>query len=118
MARAKLFVRSKRTTMITGRVSVESMGAAHWTTDYAEGSTLSNLSHQDSLAKNMLRKSGFQFELVDLSKGIRTRLKGALSGIKQTPTLLVETSPSKRYVGVEEISQYLTEQQSQAQQQA
>lgn len=117
MIQAKLFIKSKRTTIVTGKVSVESIGAAHWSTDYTEGSNLSNLSQQDALAKNVLRKSGEQFELIDLSKGVRVKLKRTLSGNKQTPTLLVETSPSKRYVGVKEISQYSIERQSQAQQQ-
>ena len=110
MVQARLFIKSKRTTMVTGNVSVESMGAVHWTTDYAEGSTISNLSQEDAMAKNMLRQSGLQFDLVDLSKGVRAKFKGTMSDIKQTPTLLVETSPTRRYVGFKEISRYLTEQ--------
>jgi glutaredoxin len=112
MALAKLFVKSRKTTMVTGNVSMESMGSAYWVTDYAEGSTLSNLPEQDSFARNMLRRSGFQFELIDLSRGMRAKFSGRLNGIKQTPTLLVGTSPSKRYEGVKEISQFLTEWQS------
>jgi hypothetical protein len=53
-----------------------------------------------------------QYDLIDLSKGVRARLKGTLRGIKETPTLLVENSPPRRYVGFKEISQYLRDLQS------
>jgi hypothetical protein len=115
MAKARLFVKSKRTTMITGHVSMETMGSVHWNTDYAEGSTLSSLSPQDAHAKQIVTRSGIEFDLVDVSKSVRARLTGKLSGIKQTPTLLVETSPSRRYVGLQEISRYLAERQNRPQ---
>jgi hypothetical protein len=58
MVQARLFIKSKRTTIVTGKVSVESMGATHWSTDYSEGATLSSLSQEDTLVRNMLRNPG------------------------------------------------------------
>ena len=113
MSRAKLFVKSKRTAWITGHVSVESMGAAHTTTDYAEGSTVVSLSQDDAWANNLLKRAGLQFDLIDLSRGIGTRLKGTLNRINKTPTLIVESRPSKRYIGVREISQFLSDSRNQ-----
>ena len=109
MTRTRLFVKSKKTTRITGYVSVESIGAAHTATDYAEGSEVLSFSPDDAWAKNSLAKLGIQFDLVDLSKGIGNRLKGTLRGIHETPTLMIESSPSKRYVGAKEISLYLSD---------
>ena len=105
----RLFVRSNRTSVTTGHVSMETMGAAHTSVDYAEGTYISSLPPQDSLAKDGLRKSGIRFETVDLSSGVRSKLTARLRGVKETPTLLDEDSKMRRYVGVAAISQYIKE---------
>jgi hypothetical protein len=56
-----------------------------------EGSTLSNLSQEDTLVRNMLRKSGLQYDLIDLSKGMRARLRGTLRASKRPPHSLLKT---------------------------
>jgi glutaredoxin len=84
------------------------MGAAHTTSEYAEGSILSKLPQQDALAKDLLRKSGLKFDLVDLSNGIGTRLGARLKGVRQTPTLIDGNSPSRSYIGIREISRYIS----------
>ena len=107
MARTRLYVRSKRTTIVTGHVSVETIGTNHTTSEYAEGSTYASLSPQDASARDLLRKSAVKFDLVDISKGIGPRLSARLKGVKQTPTLLDGNNPQKLYAGVKEISQYI-----------
>lgn len=107
MARARLYVKSKRTTVVTGHVIIETIGAAHTTSEYSEGSILAKLPRQDALAKDLLKKSGLKFDLVDLSNGIGTRLGARLKGVTQTPTLIDGNSPSRSYIGVREISRYI-----------
>ncbi len=69
-------------------------------------------SEQDELAKRLLQKANVSYELVDLSKGFRTELRARLHGVKDTPTLWVETGPVKVYAGVKAIMQYLETQVS------
>lgn len=88
---------------------METMGAAHTSVDYTEGTYLSRLPPQDSLAKDGLRKSGIRFETVDLSSGVRSKLLARFHGVKETPTLLDDDSKMKRYVGVASISEYINE---------
>ncbi len=64
-------------------------------------------SKNDALARDMLKKSSAQFELVDLSGGFRGKLSAKLQHVKETPTLIVESNPPERYEGVTSISQYL-----------
>ncbi len=113
MRRARLFVRSKRTTGITGRVSVESIGAAHTTTDYSEGSTYATLPPEDARAVSILKGSGVEFEQVDLSKGARGELAARYRGVSETPTLLGENTSMKSYVGAKAISRYVAAVRSQ-----
>ena len=61
------------------------------------------------MVKDLLKKSGIDFETVDLSKGLRTRISAKLQHVSETPTLIVESSPPKRYEGVKAITQYLME---------
>ena len=86
--------------MITGHVSVESMGAAHTTTDYAEGSTFASLPAEDARAVNLLRKSGVKFEKVDLSGSLKAKVVARIRGVAGTPTLLVQDNRLRRYEGV------------------
>ena len=108
MARVQLYVRSKRTSIVTGHVSVETIGAVHTTAEYAEGRTLAQLPQQDATAKDFLRKSGLKFDVVDLSEGIWTRLGARLKGVRQTPTLLDRSRSPQLLVGLKEISEYAT----------
>ena len=85
------------------------MGAAHTTTDYAEGSTYASLSAEDTRAVNLLRKSGIRFEKVDLSGSLKAKFVARVRGVAETPTLLVQDSRLKRYEGVTAISQYINE---------
>lgn len=109
MNQARLYVRSKRSTVITGHVSMESFGSVHTTSDYAEGSTLAKLSEVDEYARNLLRRSGVSFELVDLSKGIGPKLRARLRGIRLTPALVDENKPPGIFFGVNGIVQYVNE---------
>ena len=112
MARARLYVESERASMVTGHVGMETIGAAHTTAEYAEGSTLTKLPRQDELARDLLRKSGLKFDLIDLSNGFRTRLWARLKGVRKTPTLLDGNSPKRTYVGVGEIFNYIRSNQT------
>jgi hypothetical protein len=111
MAQPRLYVKTKRTRVITGHVSVEIIGQVHTTSEYTEGSTLAKLSQDDALAKDLLRKARLRFDLVDLSDGIGTRLAARLNGVTQTPTLLDRNSPSKLHIGLKEISRYISSNQ-------
>lgn len=66
-------------------------------------------SKEDSMVKDLLKKSGIDFETVDLSRGLRTRISARLQHVSETPTLIVENNPPKRYEGVKAITQYLVE---------
>lgn len=107
MARPRLFVKSKTVNAITGHVNMETMGAVYWNTTYAEGSTLYRDSDEDFRAKDILKRSGIEFDLVDLSRGIKTNLFARIRGVKETPTLEVGESSGKRYVGLKAISDYV-----------
>ena len=65
MPLARLYIRSQRTTVISGHVSMETIGTAHTTSEYAEGSILSKLSREDEYARDLLRRSGIGFDVVD-----------------------------------------------------
>lgn len=108
MVKVILFVRSKRTNIVTGHVSVETIGAVHTNIDYAEGLGLTKLSPEDSFAKDVLRRSGIKYDLVDLSDGLRTRISARIKGVKKTPTLLHNDSTPQRFVGIKAISEYAT----------
>jgi hypothetical protein len=75
-----LYVSSKRTSIVTGRVSVETIGAAHTTSEYTEKSSLAKLQQEDGWAKDLLRKSGLKFDLVDLSNGIWNQTRSTVEG--------------------------------------
>lgn len=109
MNRVRLYVRSKRSTVITGHVSVESFGVDHATSEYAEGSILAKLSEEDEYARKLLRSSGVSFELVDLSKGIGRKLRARLKGIRRTPALFDEHNPPGMFLGINEIVRYVKE---------
>ena len=95
--------------MITGHVSMESFGGTHTTSEYAEGSILAQLSKEDESARDLLRRSGISFELVDLSRGIGPNLRAKLKGISQTPALFDGNKPPGLFVGVNEITRYIKE---------
>lgn len=86
---------------------METIGTIHTTSEYAEGSTSVKLSEQDAYANEMLRRSGIDFEVVDISKGVGSRLGAWFKGIKRTPTLLDGNTIPTSYTGVKEISQYI-----------
>ena len=68
-----------------------------------------SLTPQDAQAKDFLKKSGVEFDLIDLSKGMRVKIRARLRGVTETPTVLDENSPSRRYVGLTGISRYVSE---------
>ena len=86
---------------------METIGTAHTTSEYAEGSILSKLSREDEYARDLLRRSGIGFDVVDLSKGLGPKLRGRLQGVKLTPTLIDGKEPPRMFVGIAEISEYL-----------
>ncbi len=88
---------------------METMGAAHTTVDYTEGTTNYTLAQREARAKDSLRREGIKFETIDLSSGLRRRIQARFKGIRETPTLLDEHSPSKRYVGTDAILAYIEE---------
>ena len=106
MARVQLYVRSKRATMITRHAFSHGMGNAQ---SYQEGSTVAKLPREDAYARDLLKSSGVDFELVDLSAGIGPRLRARLQGVRQTPTLLDRDRSPQLYAGMKEISDYVTE---------
>ena len=87
---------------------METIGTVHTTSEYAEGTTSVKLSEQDAYAQEILRRSGLDFEVVDISKGVRSRLGARFKGVKRTPTLLDENTNPRAYTGVKEISQYIS----------
>ena len=88
---------------------METMGAAHTSVDYAEGTTNYTLALEETRAKDSLRREGMRFETIDLSGGLRRRIQARFKGIRETPTLLDVHSQSKRYVGTEAILAYIEE---------
>ena len=109
MAGARLFVKSVQTEVPDKPIYISGLGAGP---QLVSGkSKLTTLSQQDAQAKDLLKKSGIPFELIDISKGFRTRIGAKRSGVAETPTLLDRESVSKRYVGLKAISQYVAEKQ-------
>lgn len=95
MKRPKLFVRSTRTSIITGHGAIDGF---YWgTTEFAEGKTLVQLSQSDAMARNLLGKSGIRFDVYDLSKGMRTKLAATLKGVKEA--LLVDDTKNAMPTG-------------------
>lgn len=112
MVSVRLYVKSNRTTLITSRVSVETMGGGHTTADYSEGSTLVRYSPDEELARLLLKRSRVDFEIVDLSKNVGTKLLARLKGITRTPTLAEENGSGRRFVGIKEIQKFLAEEKN------
>jgi hypothetical protein len=104
MARAKLFVKSKKVDIVTGFNP-----GSYYTRAHSLSKTQFDLPPQDAQAKDFLKKSGVEFDLVDLSKGTRVKIMARLRGVTETPTLLDESSSSRRYVGLTGISRYVSE---------
>jgi glutaredoxin len=110
MGKAKLFVRS---------IKVNTPGADHIPGDYYRSlpapTTVSKTeiiaSQQDKEAKQVMKRSGIPFELVDLSKGRRAMLMARFQGVKETPALRIENESAKLYVGVNAITNYLRDNQ-------
>ena len=109
MASARLFVRSVESEIPGKPIYIAGLGAGP---QLVSGkSKLTTLSQQDAQAKDLLKKSGIPFELIDISKGFRARIGAKRSGVTETPTLLDGESVSKRYVGLKAISLYVAENQ-------
>jgi hypothetical protein len=64
---------------------------------------------EDEYARDLVMRSGIEYDLVDLSKGIGTRLLAKLQGVSQTPALVDGSESSRLLVGVNEISRYVKE---------
>ena len=92
MARPRLFVRSKEANLVVG---------------YSFTKTEYKLSPMDEQAKDILTKKAIDFELVDLSRGLKAGLIAKVRGIGETPTLQVETGPVRRHVGLKAITDWL-----------
>jgi glutaredoxin-related protein len=107
--KVQLFVKSTRTSLTTGHVTIETIGAAHTSVDYADGATNYILRPEEARAKSTLRREGIKFETIDISSGFRHRIQARFKGIRETPTLLDQRNPSKRYVGTEAILAYIEE---------
>jgi glutaredoxin len=91
---------------------METIGSAgHTTSEYVDGTTLTMLSQHEAHARDLLKRAGIKFELIDLSDGIGPELTARLKGIRQTPTLLDGRKRSRPYVGIERIRQYIAENQ-------
>lgn len=88
---------------------METIGAEHTTADYSEGSTVIKYSPEDLYAKAVLKRSGLDFEIADISKGILTRLQAKVKGITQTPTLIAGNDSQRRFVGIKEIQKFLAD---------
>ncbi len=68
-----------------------------------------SLSQQDAVAKDILRKAGIQFDVVDLSSGVRVRLLARLRGVRGTPTVLVDGGSTRRYEGTKATARFIAE---------
>ncbi len=66
------------------------------------------LPRNDAWARDLLKKSSAEFEIVDVSRGFRGKLSAKLQRVKETPTLIVESEPPEIYEGVTAISTGLT----------
>ena len=110
MARPRLFVRSKKADIVSG-----STHGSYYTSQFSLKKTEFSLLPHDSQAKDLLTKNGIRFDLVDLSKGMKAGLVAKLRRIKETPTLEVEQSSVRRYVGLKAISGYVSEVRTQTQ---
>ena len=107
MVRAKLFIRTERIPVVRYEMP-NTTGGGHWcSAAYRVHSTTSNIPPQDRLAKETLTRSGVEFDIVDLSdiRGGR-KLATWLTRIRNTPTLLVEGHPRRKYEGIKAIAQY------------
>ncbi len=110
MARARLYVKSIKTEIPSGSVYVDALGSGP---QRLPGKTTHVvLPKNDTLARDLLKKSGAKFELVDLSGSLRGKLSAKLQHVKETPTLIVESNPPERYEGVAAISGYIAKTKS------
>jgi hypothetical protein len=90
----RLFVKSSRVSATTGHTSKEGRG------EYT-------LAPEDAKAKDRLIREGINFETVDISKGIWPRIQAGLKRITETPTLVDEGPPVRRFVGTIGIFEYV-----------
>jgi hypothetical protein len=90
----RLFVRSSRISVTSGHASTEEKG------EY-------NLAPEDSEAKDRLMREGINFETVDISQGIWPRIQAGLRRVTETPTLVDEGPPVRRFVGTIGIFEYI-----------
>ncbi len=102
MARPRLFVRSTKANVVVGYNA-----GSYYTKAHSLTKTEYKLSPMDGQAKDILTKKGIDFELVDLSRGLKASLIARVRGIGETPTLQVETGPIKGIVGLKAISDWL-----------
>ncbi len=103
MGQTRLFVRSQKADSVIGFNP-----GSYYTKAHSLTKTEFILPPQDAQAKDLLKKSGFDFDLVDLSKGMRTGLIARIRGVKETPTLEVGHGSARRYVGLKAISDYVS----------
>ena len=108
MSRARLFVRSKKEDTVVGFNA-----GSYYTRAHSLTKTEFSLPPQDAQAKDYLTKNGVDFDLVDLSKGMKSGLIARIRGVKETPTLQVGKGHVKRYVGLKAISDFVGETRSQ-----
>ena len=74
---------------------------------YRATQTMHNYKPEDQKAIDLLKEAGVPHQLVDLSEcSAAARLKAKITGINETPTLLMN---GKKIKGVENISQALQE---------
>ncbi len=102
MAKATLFVRSEKLKTIT-----EFHPGAYFERAHQEGTTEIRTPREDAEAKALLKRSGIDFELVDLSVGTKNRFTGLIRGVRKTPTLRTESGET--YTGLNAISKYVSE---------
>ena len=90
MARPRLFVRSEKANVVVGYNA-----GSYYTKAHSLAKTEYKLSPMDAQAKDILTKRGIDFDLVDLSRGLKAGLIAKARGTGETPTLQVETGPIK-----------------------
>ncbi len=80
MARPRLFVRSKKANVVVGYNA-----GSYYTKAHSLTKTEYKLPPMDAQAKDILTKKGIDFELVDLSRGLKVGLIAKVRGIGETP---------------------------------
>lgn len=101
----KLYVKSAKIDQVEYTMPHKS-GGGHWcSAGYRSKGVMRYFNAEDNEAIEYLKQKGISFSLIDLSDcSFKTRLHAKISGINQTPTLILDDST--RINGTEQIKEH------------